>query len=112
MPPEIFAGFDANENVVRASLHSPSGRAMRLQAVPQRRERFAEVVETALHGPSGRERHEFEALAHLLVSAAAWETLKDYAGLSGADAGRTASRALKLLMAALRSQPRSETQTA
>lgn len=105
MPPKIFAGFDANENVIRASLHSPSGRAMRLEAVPLRRDRFAEVVDAGLQDLPATKRQEFEALAHLLVSAAAWETLKDYAGLSGADAGKTASRALTLLLAALRSEP-------
>lgn len=112
MPPKIFAGFDANENVIRASLHSPSGRAMRRETVPQRRDRFAGIVDTALQDLPAKDRQEFEALAHLLVSAAAWETLKDYANLSGADAGRTASRALTLLLAAMRSEPQRATPTA
>ena len=109
MPPKIFAGFDANENLIRASLHSPAGRAMRLQTVPARRAGFARVVEAGLPDLPPFERHEFEALAHLLVSASAWETLRDYAGLSGAEAGRTASHALTLLLTALRSQSRSAT---
>lgn len=109
MPPRIFAGFDANENLIRASLHSPSGRAMRLQTIPARRAGFARVIESGLPDLPQFERHEFEALAHLLVSASAWETLRDYAGLSGAEAGRTASHALTLLLTALRSQSRSAT---
>ncbi|MCF1709343.1 Rrf2 family transcriptional regulator [Tabrizicola sp. J26] len=109
MPPRIFAGFDANENLIRASLHTASGRAMRLQTVPARREGFARVVETGLPDLPPFQRHEFEALAHLLVSASAWETLKDYAGLSGAEAGKTVSHALTLLLTAMRSQSRSAT---
>ncbi len=112
MPPRIFAGFDANENVIRASLHSSSGRAMRQEAVPARRQSFARVVEIGLRDLSNAQRHEFEALAHLLVSATAWETLKDYAGLSGQDAGKTVSRALTLLLTALRSESRGATPTA
>jgi Rrf2 family protein len=112
MPPEIFAGFDAHENVIRASLHSPSGRAMRLEAVSARRQGFARVVDAGLQDLSATQRHDFQALAHLLVSATAWETLKDYAGLSGQDAGKTVSRALTLLVAALRSEPGSATLTA
>ncbi|MBL4929494.1 Rrf2 family transcriptional regulator [Fuscibacter oryzae] len=112
MPPEIFAGFDAHENVIRASLHSPSGRAMRQEAVPARRQSFARIVDAGLHDLSATQRHEFQALAHLLFSATAWETLKDYAGLSGQDAGKTVSRALTLLMTALRSESRGATLTA
>jgi AcrR family transcriptional regulator len=112
MPPEIFAGFDAHENVIRASLHSPSGRAMRQDAVPARRQSFARIVEAGLRDLSAPQRREFQALAHLLVSATAWETLKDYAGLDGEDAGKTVSRALTLLMTALRSESRGATQTA
>jgi Rrf2 family protein len=112
MPPEIFAGFDANENVIRASLHSPSGRAMRQEVMPARRQSFARIVEDGLQDLSATQRRDFQALAHLLVSATAWETLKDYAGLSGKDAGKTVSRALTLLMTALRSESRGATQTA
>jgi len=41
-----------------------------------------------------------EALAHLLYSAAAWEVLKDYGGLTGAEAGQIAAWALERLMSA------------
>lgn len=111
MPPRIFDGFDAHENVIRASLHSPSGRAMRLETIPARRQSFAHIVETGLADLAPTQRHEFLALAHLMVSAAAWETMKDYAGLTGLQAGRTVSRALTLLLTALRSEPRDATRT-
>ena len=41
------------------------------------------------------------ALAHLLYSASAWEVLKDYGGLDGAQAGETASWALELILSAI-----------
>ena len=84
---------------------------MRLETIPARRQSFARIVETGLADLAPSKRHEFLALAHLMVSAAAWETMKDYAGLTGLQAGRTVSRALTLLMAALRSEPRDATRT-
>ncbi len=41
-----------------------------------------------------------EALAHLLYSASAWETLKDYGGLTGIEAGEAASWALQTILSA------------
>lgn len=104
MPPRIYAGFDAHEPLIRASLHSPSGRAMRLQALPERRRRFAEILREGLPSLPEAARRDVEALSHLLVSASAWETLKDYAGLSGPEAGETVSRALKRMIARLDQQ--------
>lgn len=88
MPPPIFDGFDAHENVIRASLHSPSGRAMRLETIPARRQSFAHIVETGLADLAPTQRHEFLTLTHLMVSAAAWETMKDFTGLTGLQAGK------------------------
>lgn len=105
LPRQVFPGFDRHEAIIRASLHSQSGRDMRAQALPARRAAFAAIAARALPGSPKADQRKFEALSHLLVSAAAWETLKDYAGLSGAEAGQIVSDALERLLVALRSPP-------
>lgn len=99
-PRATFARFDDHEGVIRASLHSAAGRAMRAAAVPARRKAFR----SALHDLSGlgaADRRRFEAVAHALYSASAWETMRDYAGVTGAEAGDAASWAIRTLVDAL-----------
>lgn len=101
-PRETFARFDEQEGVVRASLHTPAGRAMRLAAVPARRAAFRAALHEVTHGAPAADRRRLEAVAHALYSAAAWEAMRDYAGVTGAQAGDAAAWALELLTAAVR----------
>lgn len=101
LPPQVFAGFDRHENIIRASLHTKAGRAMRLAAMPERRRRFrAALAEVSAPLPPS-ERRALQGVVHLLYSAAAWETLKDYCGMSGREAGRTVAWALDRVLAGL-----------
>lgn len=97
-PKTTFRAFDANEGIIRSSLHTPAGRAMRMQSVPARREAFHASLEEPLKTADPKEAKAVEAVAHLLYSAGAWEILKDYAGLTGAEAGDVASWALETLI--------------
>lgn len=100
-PTRAFPRFDAHEPVIRAALHSRTGRAMRLSSVPARQEAFARLLGPVVaHLPPDRARM-VTALAHLLFSASAWETLKDYGGLTGAQAGQAASWALGTILSAI-----------
>ncbi len=101
-PRETFPGFDAQEGVIRASLHTAAGRAMRLAAVPARRKAFRAALRDATRGASAAECRRLEAVAHALYSASAWEAMRDYAGVSGKEAGDAASWALAILVGALR----------
>lgn len=103
-PKETFARFDDEEGVIRASLHTPTGRAMRLAAVPARREAFRAALHEATRGVSAADRQRLEMIVHLLYSASAWETMRDYAGVNGAQAGDAASWALRILVDAVRAQ--------
>lgn len=103
-PRETFARFDDEEGVIRASLHTPTGRAMRMTAVPARRETFRAVLHEATRGLSAADRQRLEMIVHLLYSASAWETMRDYAGVDGAQAGDAASWALGILIDAVRAQ--------
>jgi AcrR family transcriptional regulator len=105
-----FARMDGLEGAVRAGLHSRAGREMRLASLPRRQAAFAASLApvTATLDPAARAR--VEALAHLLFSAAAWEVLKDYGGLTGAEAGEAAAWALeRLLSAAASATPPADT---
>ncbi len=99
-PRDAFPRFDAHEAAIRASLHSPTGRAMRAGMVPARRLRFAGALAPILSTLAPAEARRVEALAHLLYSASAWEALRDYGGLTGAQAGETASWALDTILSA------------
>jgi AcrR family transcriptional regulator len=100
-PREAFARFDDTEGVIRAGLHSASGRAMRARSTPARREAFAHALASVLEGRPEAERRRVTALAHLLYSAPAWEAMKDFGGLTGREAGEAASWALELILSAV-----------
>lgn len=99
-PIDAFSEFDKNEGVVRASLHTPTGHAMRMRRVNARRAAFRDCLEEAGLDPRSASARKVEALFHLLYSASAWETLKDYGGLTGKEAGQVASWAMRAVLKA------------
>lgn len=102
-PRDTFKRFDEQEGVIRASLHTPAGREMRLSVLPARREAFSSALRETTQHASEEVQTWLEAVAHLLYSAAAWETMRDYAGISGTEAGEAASWALQILIDSVRS---------
>lgn len=101
-PRETFTRFDAEEGLIRASLHSSAGRDMRLAGVPARQQAFREALREVTRAASAAERRNLECVAHALYSAAAWETMRDYAGVTGKEAGAAVSWALTTLAEAVR----------
>lgn len=102
-PRDTFARFDAEEGLIRASLHTRAGREMRLASVPARQQAFSEALSEVTRSATAAERRNLECIAHVLYSAAAWETMRDYAGATGAEAGGAVSWALTILANAVRS---------
>jgi AcrR family transcriptional regulator len=102
-PRGAFPRFDAYEALIRAALHSRTGRDMRRGTVANRRASFAHALAPAVASLPASEAGKVEALAHLLFSAPAWEVLKDYGGLTGAQAGETASWAIEVILSAVSS---------
>lgn len=101
-PPRVFEQFDTEEGIVRGSLHSEAGRAMRLGAVAARRVAFRKAVrEVGIEADAVVVRR-FELISHALFSAAAWETMRDYADVGGREAGDAVSWALTVLANAAR----------
>lgn len=99
-PIETFQQFDKKQGVIRASIHTPAGYAMRMRTITARRKAFKECFEAADMEPASENGKRAEALFHLLYSAGAWETLKDYAGLTGQQAGEAASWAMQVILKA------------
>ena len=102
-PKLAFPHFDRHEAAMRGALHSRTGREMRAGTVAGRRLLFAQALAPAISSLPAADARKVEALAHLLYSASAWEVLKDYGGLSGAQAGETASWALEVILSAVTS---------
>jgi AcrR family transcriptional regulator len=101
--PDLFAAFEADELLVRAMLHDPHGQATRLAAAAARRDKFERALAEDLAQLSPKARRRLLAALQALVSAAAWETIKDYRGISAAEAADAAQWAADaLLQAALR----------
>ena len=96
-PRRTFPKFDEEDGVIRGSLHTREGRAMRMGAVEARRDAFRRALRDATRGAGVAERRRLEAVAHALYSAAAWESMRDYAGVDGKQAGDAASWALAIL---------------
>ncbi len=74
---------------------------MRANTIAERRAAFQAALSTITDGLAPGEAASVEALAHLLFSASAWEDMKDYGGLSGTEAGETASWALEVILSAI-----------
>jgi len=108
--PRVYSGFDLQEGLIRAMLASSEGRAMRLQDLPERQRAYRQLV-----GSDATDGDLDAALAvlQLLYSAAAWQSMKDYWGLSGAQAGKASAWAIQVLIDAIRegSIPAHETTT-
>jgi len=96
-PRETFTQFDAEEGLIRASLHSSAGREMRLAGVPARQQAFRKALSAVTDSIPATERRHLECVAHALYSAATWESMRDYAGVSGKVAGAAVTWALTIL---------------
>jgi len=101
-PKETFPGFAENERLVRALWSSRQGREFRLSNVEERKEGIRAAIADAVKGLPPRQAKWMAAVVHVLLSSATWQTMKDYWGLSGEEAGKASSMALELLLNAVR----------
>jgi AcrR family transcriptional regulator len=97
-----FAGFAANDGLVRAMLHSPGGRAVRLSTNDDRRRMFERVADAELTGLPAAQRRRAAAAAQVLYSAMSWEYLTDYWDMGPDEAVATVQTAIAAMFAGLR----------
>ncbi|MDE1990905.1 MAG: TetR/AcrR family transcriptional regulator [Rhizobiaceae bacterium] len=106
LPPDLFASLDGIEGVVRASHASGAGRQMRLQANAERQAAFRASLAAVTKNLDAERSRQLEAVVQLLFSATAWQTMKDYWGLAGEDAGKATAWAISALLDAARREGR------
>lgn len=106
LPPELFASLDGIEGIVRASHASGAGRQMRLQANGERQAAFRRSLSDVTDDLDPERARQLEATVQLLFSATAWQTMKDYWGLPGKEAGKAAAWAIGALLDAARREGR------
>jgi len=106
LPPDLFASLDRIEGIVRASHASGAGREMRLQANAERQAAFRKSLTAVTAGMNRQEARRLEAVVQLLFSATAWQTMKDYWGLSGRESGEAVAWAIDALLKAAKKDKR------
>lgn len=107
----VFAGFDAQEALMRAALLSPEGRAMRMSVQPERRAGFERALADALAGLPKSERLRALAVVQLLYSGYAWLSMKDHWGLDGKESAAASEWAIRVLIRDLRSRGQSKSKS-
>jgi AcrR family transcriptional regulator len=103
----IFAAFASSEPLIRAMLHDPHGRATRLAHAEARRRRLQAALAPVLAPLDTAARRRLLASIQVLISAAGWETMRDYSELGPAEAADAAQWAVAALIAAARPAPTS-----
>jgi len=101
-PLQIFPGFEENEQLARALWSSPQGREFRLSNVEDRKSGIKAAIADATRGLPPRQTKWIAAVLHVLMSGAAWQSMKDYWGLSAEEAGKASAMAMELLLNAVR----------
>jgi AcrR family transcriptional regulator len=104
--PELFAAFDRDEMLVRAMLHSPHGRQVRIANAAARREKFADALREVTTTLSPAATRRFLAAVTAICSASGWESMKDNWGLSGPAAAEAAQWAVHALINEARGRAR------
>lgn len=96
--PDLYAAFDRGEVLVRAMLHHPYGRAIRIEQAEARREKFRLALASLLETMSEGEGTGLLAAVTVMCSATGWESMRDNWGLSGPAAAEAAQWAVRALI--------------
>jgi AcrR family transcriptional regulator len=103
--PALFAAFDRDEPLVRAMLHNPYGRAVRLAQAEARQEKFRLALDRIVAPLPPEDRRNLLASVTVLCSATGWEMMKDTWRLSGVSAAEAAQWAIRNLIGAATTSP-------
>jgi len=101
---QLFPVFDEVAPVVREVLLAPEGLAARLDDNDGRRAAAQAVVEHEAAGLDQVTARRLAAVVQLLTSAAAWQSLRDYWDMDGAEAAETVAVAVTMLLAGARAE--------
>jgi AcrR family transcriptional regulator len=104
---DLYQSYDESEALVKAMLGATAARAVRVRTRRRRQSAFREAMDGVLDGLAPQERARALAAVYLLVSAPAWQAMKDQWGLDGEEAGKAAAWAVGVLLDELRRNPTS-----
>jgi AcrR family transcriptional regulator len=104
---ELYRSYDESASLVRAMLVSRAGRAVRERTRYRRQRVFNRAMRELTAGLEPKERARVLAVVYLLVSAPAWQAMREQSGLDGVEAGKAAAWALRVLTDELRRNPAS-----
>jgi AcrR family transcriptional regulator len=104
---ELYRSYDESEPVVRAMLNSKAARTVRERTRRRRQRAFERAMSELTDGLEPKERLRALGVVYLLVSAPAWQAMRDQWGLDGEEAGKAAAWAVRVLTNELRRNPAS-----
>jgi AcrR family transcriptional regulator len=111
MPERLYRVYDEEEPLVRAMLSGRAARDVRQRTRRRRQKAFARALEEATAGLEPAERQRILAVLYLLNSAPAWHAMREQWGLDGAEAGKAAAWAVRVLVDELKRNPDSIKET-
>jgi AcrR family transcriptional regulator len=101
---ELYRSYDESEALVRAMMR-PAARDVRQRTRRRRQRQFERAMSEVTQGLEPRDRLRALAVVYLLVSAPAWDAMRDQWGLRGEEAGKAAAWAIRVLTDELRRNP-------
>jgi AcrR family transcriptional regulator len=106
MAPALYRTYDENEALMRALL-SKRGHEIRARTRRRRLAAFEQAMRELTARLEPDERRRALAVVYLLVSAPAWQAMREQSRLDGEEAGRAAAWAVRVLTKELRRNPAS-----
>jgi AcrR family transcriptional regulator len=107
LPASLFQAYDDNESLVRGVLNSKGARELRTRTRRRRRKQAEKALDEVTAELDSEDRRRASAVIYLLISAPAWQAMREQSGLSGAEAGEAAAWAVRVLTDELRRNPES-----
>jgi AcrR family transcriptional regulator len=107
LAPALYRSYEENATLVRAMLASNAARPLRLRTRRHRLDAVRKALADVTSAMSPEDRRRACAVVYLLVSAPAWQAMRDQWGLAGEDAGEAAAWAIRVLTDELRRSPAS-----
>jgi AcrR family transcriptional regulator len=106
MAPALYRMYDDREPLIRALL-SKRGQEIRARTRRRRLQTFEKAMRELTESLEPAERRRALAVVYLLVSAPAWQAMRDQWELEGEEAGQAAAWAVRVLTDELRRNPAS-----
>ena len=103
--PDLYRSYEQNEVLIHAMLNSKAARGARERTRRRRKRSFERSMRELTAGLDPHERARALAVVYLLVSAPAWQAMRDQWGLDGVEAGKAAAWAVGVLVGELRRNP-------